>query len=112
MSVARNAKAVTPTPIPTQIPTLDATPDASTNDIGEPSEINETSKTAFNNTSAKLIDKVMERIDLDDLSNTLADQLASQLADSIKIESLVATLFTEYGEGLQDQLTNRILRRL
>ena len=40
-------------------------------------------------TSTSLIDKVIERIDLDELSNSLADRLASKLVDSIKIENLV-----------------------
>ena len=63
-------------------------------------------------TSTSLIYKVMERIDLDELSNSLADRLASKLVDSIKIESLVESLFDTYSETLQKQLTDAIMQKL
>ena len=62
--------------------------------------------------TTSFIDKVMERINLDDLSDTLADQLASKLVDSIKIESLVSSLFDKYGDELQRGLSDAILQRL
>ena len=69
----------------------------------------------YKNTSkltTSLIDKVMERINLDDLSDTLADQLASKLVDSIKIESLVSSLFDKYGDELQRGLSDTTLQGL
>ena len=83
--------------------------------MGKPTESftkSTTSETAPNNTNGKLVNKVIERIDLESLSNTLADQLASKLADSINVDSLVATLFEKYGEALQKSLTDTILQRL
>ena len=64
------------------------------------------------NASGKLVNKVIERIDIDSLSNTLADQLADKLADSINVDSLVATVFEHYREALQKSLTDAILQRL
>ena len=63
-------------------------------------------------TSTSLIDKVIERIDLDELSNSLADRLASRLVDSIKFENLVETLFNKYSETLQNQLSDAIIQKL
>ena len=63
-------------------------------------------------TSTSLIDKVMEKIDLDELSNSLAEQLACKLADSIKIESLVESLFDKYSETLQKELSDAIIQKL
>ena len=63
-------------------------------------------------TSTSLIDKVIERIDLDELSNSLADRLASRLVDSIKFENLVETLFDKYSETLQNQLSDAIIQKL
>ena len=54
----------------------------------------------------------MERINLDDLSSTLADQLASKLADSITVDSLVLSLFEQYGEELQRGLSAAMMERL
>ncbi len=62
--------------------------------------------------TTSLIDKSMERVNLDDPTDTLADQLASKLVDSIKIESLVSSLFDKYGDELQRRLSDTILQRL
>jgi len=59
-----------------------------------------------------MVDKILERINLDDLTDSLADQLASKLIDSIKIESLVSSLFDKYGEELQRRLSDTILQKL
>ena len=58
------------------------------------------------------MNKVIEQIALDSLSNTLAEQLANKLADSINVDSLVATVFENYREALQKSLTDAILQRL
>ena len=71
-----------------------------------------TSEKVFSNASGKLVNKVIEQIDLDSLSNTLAEQLANKLADSTNVDSLVATVFENYKETLQKSLTDAILQRL
>lgn len=67
-----------------------------------------TSEKFFSNASGKVVNKVIERIDLDSLSNTLADQLANKLAVSIHVDSLIATVFDNSKEALQKSLTDAI----
>ena len=74
MSVARTAKAEN---------SFSGKSQASANDA------NDTNDTNYRgNAGSKLIDRVLDRINLDELSNALADSLSSKLVDSIKIENL------------------------
>ena len=60
----------------------------------------------------KLIDRVLERIDLDELASSLADQLCGKFVESLNIDRLVTTLFDSHGEELRQGLMEAIVQRL
>ena len=60
----------------------------------------------------KLIDRVLDRIDLDELSSSLADKLCKKLVESLNVDRLVSTLFDKHGEELQQGLMEAIVNRL
>ena len=59
----------------------------------------------------KLLDRVLDRIDLDELASPLADKLCEQLVGSLNVDRLVTTLFDNHGE-LQQGLMEAIMHRL
>ena len=54
------------------------------------------------NKESKFMNKVMERIDLDALTDTLAEQIGQRLFERINISALAEQM---YGEDLQDGIT-------
>ena len=60
----------------------------------------------------KLIDRVLERIDLDELASSLADKLCERLVESVNVDLLVTTLFDSHGEVLPQGLIEAIVQRL
>ena len=62
--------------------------------------------------SSRLIDKVMAKLDLDQLTSTLADQLGEKLLATVSTDSLVNVLFDKYHEEFQHTFTQAILERL
>ena len=83
--------------MPSKKPTSDATPKP---DIGGPL------------LSSRLIDKVMAKLDLDQLTSTLADQLGERLLATVSTDSLVNAVFDKYHEEFQHTFTQAILDRL
>ena len=83
--------------MPSKKPTSDATPKP---DIGKPL------------LSSRLIDKVMAKLDVDQLTSTLADQLGEKLLATVSTDSLVNVLFDKYHEEFQHTFTQAILDRL
>ena len=59
-----------------------------------------------------LIDRVLERIDLDELASTLEDRLCEKLVESVNVDRLVTTLFDSHGEELRQGLIEAIVHRL
>ena len=54
----------------------------------------------------------MERIDLHALADTLADQIAQRLFESINTSALVEQILNKYGEDLQTGIIESILLNL
>ena len=64
------------------------------------------------NKESKFMNKVMERIDLDALTDTLAEQIGQRLFERINISALAEQILIKYGEDLQDGITASILQSL
>ena len=62
--------------------------------------------------NSKLIEKVMAKLDLDQLTSTLADQLGERLLATVSTDSLVNAVFDKYHEEFQHTFTQAILDRL
>ena len=60
----------------------------------------------------RLIDRVLDRMDLDELTSSLADKLCEQLVESLNVNRLVTTLFDMHGEELKQGLVDAIVHRL
>ena len=60
----------------------------------------------------KLIDRVLDRMDLDKLTASLADKLGEKLLESLNVDALVTTLFENHGAELQQGLVAAIAERL
>ena len=55
---------------------------------------------------------IMERIDVDALTDTLVDQIAEKLLGSIKLSDFAATFATKHGPEVHDRLGDALLGRL
>ena len=64
------------------------------------------------NMATKFLQKVIGRIDLEALTDTLAEQITQRLFERINIEALVEQVLDKYGEDLQDGITTSILQSL
>ena len=69
-------------------------------------------QTAFARKETKFTKRVMERIDLHALADTLADQIAQRLFESINTSALVEQILNKYGEDLQTGIIESILLNL
>ena len=69
-------------------------------------------QTAFARKETKFTKRVMERIDLHALADTLADQIAQRLFESINTSALVEQILSKYGEDLQTDIIESILLNL
>ena len=67
---------------------------------------------AFARKEIKFIKRVMERIDLHTLADTLADQIAQRLFERINTSALVEQILNKYGEDLQIGIIESILLNL
>ena len=68
--------------------------------------------TTFTRKETKFTNRVMERIDLHALADTLADQIAQRLFESINTSALVEQILSKYGEDLQTDIIESILLNL
>ena len=64
------------------------------------------------NKESKFMNKVMEGIDLDVLTDRLAEQIGQRLFERINISALAEQILNKYGEDLQDGITASILQSL
>ena len=74
-------------------------------DTTQPNDANPTLTT-------RLIDRIMQKLDLDQLAASLADKLGERLLASVNTDTLVDTLLDIYHEEFQHTLTEAILNRL
>ena len=72
----------------------------------------ETNQATFTRKETKFTNRVMERIDLHALADTLADQIAQRLFESINTSALVEQILSKYGEDLQTDIIESILLNL
>ena len=72
----------------------------------------ENNQATFTRKETKFTNRVMERIDLHALADTLADQIAQRLFESINTNALVEQILNKYGEDLQIAIIESILLNL
>ena len=72
----------------------------------------ENDQATFTRKETKFTNRVMERIDLHALADTLADQIAQRLFESINTSALVEQILNKYGEDLQTGIIESILLNL
>jgi len=72
----------------------------------------EDNQTTFTRKETKFTNRVMERIDLHALADTLADQIAQRLFESINTSALVEQILNKHGEDLQTGIIESILLNL
>ena len=72
----------------------------------------ENNQATFTRKETKFTNRVMERIDLHALADTLADQIAQRLFESINTSALVEQMLNKYGEDLQTGIIESILLNL
>ena len=62
--------------------------------------------------TTRIIDKVMAKLDLDQLAAFLADKLSEKLLGTVNIDTLVDALLVKYQAEFQHTLTEAILDKL
>ena len=62
--------------------------------------------------TTRLIDRIMQKLDLDRLAASLADKLGERLLANVHTDTLVDTLLDRYPEEFQHTLTEAILDKL
>ena len=60
----------------------------------------------------KLIDRVLAKIDLDALSDSLTEQISQKLLAAVNVDNLVTAVLDKHSEQLQEGLAQAILDRL
>ena len=60
----------------------------------------------------RLVDRVMDKIDMDALTESLADKIGEKMLTCINVDSLVNALHEQHTEEFQQALTEAILSRL
>ena len=68
-----------------------------------------TSDTPFPN---KLIDRVIAKLDLDALSDSLTEQISQKMLAAVNVDNLVTAVLDKHGQQLQEGLAQAILDRL
>ena len=65
-----------------------------------------------NSVASKLIDRVVQKIDLDEITTTIADKLSATIVEHLDVDMTVASLFKIYGVELHELLIQAIVDRL
>ena len=65
-----------------------------------------------NPVASKLIDRVVQKIDLDEILTTIADKLCETIVEHLDVDMIVAALFKIYGVELHELLIQAIVGRL
>ena len=60
----------------------------------------------------KLTDRVLARIDLDALTDSLTEQISQKLLAAVNVDNLVTAVLDKHSQQLQEGLTQAILNRL
>ena len=60
----------------------------------------------------RLTDKLVDRLDINKLSDNVADQLGERIASNFKTSDLVDRLLEKYHEEIQAAITEAIIQRL
>ena len=63
-------------------------------------------------TTSKLVDRVIARLDMDALAESLADKLGEKMVESLNVDRIVTTLFDKHSDELQQGLVEAIVQRL
>lgn len=63
-------------------------------------------------TMSKLTSKILENIDVDRLTDAVAQQIGERIMANFAINDLVDKLFQKYEQELQVQITEAIIQRL
>ena len=62
--------------------------------------------------ASKLIDRVVQNIDLGEITTTIADKLCETIVEHLEVDMIVAALFNIYGVELHELLSQAIVDRL
>ena len=65
-----------------------------------------------NSVASKLIDRVVQKIDLDEITTTIADKQCETIVEQLGADMRVASLFKIYGAELHELLIQAIVDRL
>ena len=62
--------------------------------------------------ASKLIDRVVQNIDLGEITTTIADKLCETIVEHLDVDMIVASIFKIYGVELHELLIQAIVDRL
>ena len=65
-----------------------------------------------NSVASKLLDRVLQNIDLDKITATIADKLCETIVGLLVVDMLITSLFNIYGIELHELLIQAIVDRL
>ena len=71
-----------------------------------------TSDAAQPSVASRLIDRIMDNLDIDGIASSLADQLGQKLLATVSTDSLVNVLFDKYHEEFHQTFTQALLDKL
>ena len=71
-----------------------------------------TAKTDAPTLASKRTDKIVTKLDIDELASSLADRLPHKLRESLDMGRLVKAVLDKYGEQLQESLASAIIDHL
>ena len=68
--------------------------------------------TASQPLSARLVEKILVKLDVDQLAEAIGDKLSEQMLGSLHTDAIVARLVEKYGPEVEEALTSAIIERL
>ena len=60
----------------------------------------------------KIVERVMNKLDVEQLSETIAIKLSDEVLARLQVDTLVATLLEKYGSELENAITTAIMERI
>ena len=60
----------------------------------------------------KIVQRVMHKLALEELSDTIATKLSEQILSRLQVDTLVATLLEKYGDELENAITTAIMETI
>ena len=60
----------------------------------------------------KIVERVMNKLDVEQLSETIAIKLSDEVLARLQVDTLVATLLEKYGNELENAITTAIMERI